>query len=166
MRGQPIEKTGSQIAGYLREVVRTRTSIRREEFTYVPRNRLLGISADPIVRSKKVTGAVAVFQDLTAAREMEERKHELEREKYWNTIAFRLSHELKNPLVAIKTFAQILPEKYEDDEFRTHFSRTVQSEVDKLDRIVEKINRLAEMQHLKIMSFDAQELLKLSLIHI
>jgi len=36
-----------------------------------------------------------------------------------------MAHEIKNPLSAIKTFAQYLPEKYNDPAFRKKFFRIV-----------------------------------------
>jgi nitrogen fixation/metabolism regulation signal transduction histidine kinase len=65
-----------------------------------------------------------------------------------------LSHELKNPLVAIKTFAQMLPLKYDDEEFRTSFSGIMQAEVQKINEIIDRINKLADSMELKPASVD------------
>jgi signal transduction histidine kinase len=35
------------------------------------------------------------------------------------------AHEVRNPLTSLKTFAQLMPEKYNDVEFRDTFSRIV-----------------------------------------
>jgi len=37
------------------------------------------------------------------------------------TLTAGLAHEIRNPLVAIKTFTQLLPERFDDNEFRNHF---------------------------------------------
>jgi signal transduction histidine kinase len=57
------------------------------------------------------------------------------------TLAAGIAHEIRNPLVAIKTSAQLLPERYDDEEFRTYFSTVVSSEI---DRVSKKINDLLE----------------------
>jgi len=54
-----------------------------------------------------------------------------------------MSHEVRNPLVAIKTFAQLLPDRYDDPEFRDQFSEHVDREVDRLNGIIDQINNYA-----------------------
>src|SRR5207248_2793012 len=41
-----------------------------------------------------------------------------------------LAHEIRNPLVAIRTFTQLLPERYLDEEFRDVFKTLALKEVD------------------------------------
>jgi two-component system, NtrC family, sensor kinase len=43
-----------------------------------------------------------------------------------------LAHEIRNPLVAIRTFTQLLPERYEDPEFRDGFQGLALKEVDRI----------------------------------
>jgi signal transduction histidine kinase len=47
-----------------------------------------------------------------------------------------LAHEIRNPLVAIRTFTQLLPERYEDNEFRTSFQSLALKEVDRICGLV------------------------------
>jgi signal transduction histidine kinase len=54
-----------------------------------------------------------------------------------------MSHEVRNPLVAIKTFAQLLPERYQDTEFQHEFKDLVSSEVERLNSIVDQIHDFA-----------------------
>lgn len=54
-------------------------------------------------------------------------------------LAGELAHELKNPLVAIKTFTQLLDEKFDDPEFRQEFYRVVRRDVERIDHLVEGI---------------------------
>jgi len=55
-----------------------------------------------------------------------------------------MAHEIKNPLSAIKTFAQYLPEKYADPAFREKFFRIVQSEIDRINEIVKELSDFAK----------------------
>ncbi len=50
-----------------------------------------------------------------------------------------LAHEIKNPLVAINTFAHLLPEKYDDPEFRKDFSRLVNQDVRRINDLLEDL---------------------------
>jgi signal transduction histidine kinase len=43
-----------------------------------------------------------------------------------------LAHEIRNPLVAIRTFTQLLPERYDDAEFRDSFRGLALKEVDRI----------------------------------
>ncbi|HPP12063.1 MAG TPA: PAS domain S-box protein, partial [bacterium] len=158
VQGQSVETLGSQIADFLRRALRG-DEVSRIELTYVPTKAVLGISTRTLQHGEEFQGAVAAFQDLTEVKKMDRERAEVERNRYWNTVAARLSHELKNPLVAIKTFAQMLPLKYEDSEFRSGFAQIVQQEIAKLNRIIEGINRLAEPLNLTVAPVHLLELL-------
>src|SRR2546422_11059143 len=58
-----------------------------------------------------VLGAVAVFSDLTPLKELETGRRRAERLAYFEMLASGIAHEIKNPLVAIKTFAHLLPRR-------------------------------------------------------
>ncbi len=47
-----------------------------------------------------------------------------------------LAHEIRNPLVAIRTFTQLLPERYGDVEFRNNFQAVALKEVDRICGLV------------------------------
>jgi signal transduction histidine kinase len=50
-----------------------------------------------------------------------------------------LAHELKNPLSAIRTFAQLLPERYDDPEFRREFAPVALAEVDRAAALLNEL---------------------------
>lgn len=47
-----------------------------------------------------------------------------------------LAHEIRNPLVAIRTFTQLLPERYQDPDFRHSFQALAMKEVDRICGLV------------------------------
>ena len=47
-----------------------------------------------------------------------------------------LVHRIKNPLVSVKTFTQLLREKFGDPEFREHFYRIVTEDIEKIDAVL------------------------------
>ena len=47
-----------------------------------------------------------------------------------------LAHEIRNPLVAIRTFTQLLPERYQDPDFRTNFQSLALKEVDRICNLI------------------------------
>lgn len=54
-----------------------------------------------------------------------------------------LAHEIRNPLVALKTFAQLLPERHNDPEFRDEFSQLLQKEVGRIEGLTEQLLKLS-----------------------
>lgn len=54
-----------------------------------------------------------------------------------------LAHEIRNPLVTIKTFVQLLPHHYHDAAFRDKFFRLIGDEVSRIDRLTEQLLDLA-----------------------
>ena len=59
------------------------------------------------------------------------------------TLTAGLAHEIRNPLVAIKTFTQLLPERLEDEEFRNHFLNIASGEVDRISALVTELLEFA-----------------------
>jgi len=54
-----------------------------------------------------------------------------------------LAHEIRNPLVSIKTFVQLLPTRHQDAAFRDKFFRLMTDEVARIDRLTEQLLELA-----------------------
>jgi signal transduction histidine kinase len=50
-----------------------------------------------------------------------------------------LAHEIRNPLVAIKTLTQLLPERLDDEEFRNQFLKIASGEVDRISSLVNEL---------------------------
>ncbi len=54
-----------------------------------------------------------------------------------------VAHEIRNPLVTIKSFVQLLPGHYDDPKFRDKFFRLIADEVNRIDRLTEQLLDLA-----------------------
>lgn len=50
-----------------------------------------------------------------------------------------LAHEIRNPLVSIKTFAHLLPSRFEDPEFRRRFNVLIPTEVDRIESLTQQL---------------------------
>jgi DNA-binding NtrC family response regulator len=55
-----------------------------------------------------------------------------------------LAHELKNPMVTIKTFAQLLADRYEDESFRVRFHDVVDGDIERMDDLLEAMIEFAD----------------------
>ena len=61
-----------------------------------------------------------------------------------NVVIHELAHELKNPMVSIKTFAQLLGDRYQDENFRTRFQEVVGSDIERMDELLEVMIEFAD----------------------
>jgi len=59
------------------------------------------------------------------------------------TLTAGLAHEIRNPLVAIKTFTQLLPERLNDEEFLNHFTNIASNEVDRISLLINELLNFA-----------------------
>jgi two-component system NtrC family sensor kinase len=55
------------------------------------------------------------------------------------TLIASLAHEIRNPLVSIKTFTQLLPERLDDEEFRNYFQKVASGEIDRLTSLINEL---------------------------
>lgn len=74
-------------------------------------------------------------------------------------LAMGLAHEIRNPLTGIKTFTEVLPERYDDADFRERFVRLVPGEVDRIVQIVQSLSDFAKPPLLKLKPVDVQKIL-------
>jgi two-component system sensor histidine kinase AtoS len=90
----------------------------------------------------KAAGALAIFQDITEIKALEEKLRQADRLAALGTLSAGLAHEIKNPLSAIKTFVQLLPQKIGNSSFMEKFNITVPREIDRINHLVEDLLEL------------------------
>jgi len=61
-----------------------------------------------------------------------------------NVVIHELAHEFKNPMVTIKTFAQLLGERYQDENFRSRFQEVVGDDIERMDELLEVMIEFAD----------------------
>ncbi len=143
--GQRVEALGSRMADILRRALSDPGTRDTREWTDVRTKLTLSAETRRLVDNGTCVGAMTMLHDVTGAKLLKEKEDQLERTAFWNELASSMSHEIRNPLVAIKTFSQLLPERYEDPDFRAEFSKQVSAEVDQLNHIIDKINGFANL---------------------
>lgn len=62
-----------------------------------------------------------------------------EKFSFLGNLAARLAHEIKNPMTAIGTFIQLLPEKYDDEEFRNSFYKIAMEETERVNNLITEL---------------------------
>jgi nitrogen-specific signal transduction histidine kinase len=141
--GGRAEVLGSRIAHLLRQTLADREIRQATEWEESITKRTLAAQTRRLIDRGTSVGALLMLRDVTNDKLLQEKEDQLERAAFWNELAANISHEIRNPLVAIKTFSQLLPERYDDPEFRADFSHQVTQEVDQLNRMIMKINEFA-----------------------
>lgn len=143
--GQKIEKMGSVFADLLLRTLAGESVYTRHELLSPSNKKPLGVSTSEMRDEEgRIDGAIMAFADLSRIKVLEEKEKDFERIEFWSKVAGRLAHEVKNPLVPIKTFAQLLPQRYKDSEFREEFYRIVNSEIDRLNAIINQLTKFAD----------------------
>jgi signal transduction histidine kinase len=71
-----------------------------------------------------------------------------------------VAHEIRNPLVSIKTFVQLFPIHYQDENFRTRFSRLIGGEVARIERLTEQLLDLASPRKYESQATPLHEVLR------
>jgi PAS domain S-box-containing protein len=160
---KPIERAGNKLAGLLREALESATPPGPQHWIDANTRRSLSVEARQLASNGSSLGAVAVINDLTAEETSRERQSLVDRAAFWTDLAASMSHEIRNPLVAIKTFAQLLPERFDDADFRKEFNQIVVQEIDRLDRIITQINNFAHPPELVLKSIDVRSPVKKAL---
>jgi len=144
--GKPLKVLPRAMRRLLEEVLRSHAAQRDVELQV---ENALGQSipvqagTSAIFIQDEVKGALIVFNDLTRLKQLELVMRRHDRLDSVGTLAAGMAHEIKNPLVTIKTYGQLLPERFDDPEFREHCSTLINQEANRIDTIVNKMMNFA-----------------------
>ncbi len=136
LHDQPVEKAGSLLADVAREVLST--GERGHNVLVNVRGRSIQLSAVPL-REGAAGGALVLLQEDTQVDPGNEKKEEPNYDELMANMSKVLAHNFKNALVPVKTCAELLPERYENESFRTSFFEVVQESTAKIDRWINKL---------------------------
>ncbi len=101
--------------------------------------RVLRVLMSPVVSSQVVQGAVAVFQDITEIRRLEQIRTEF---------VANVSHELRTPLTSIKGFVETLLDGADEDPgVRERFLHIIHDETGRLQRLIEDLLTLSHLEN-------------------
>jgi PAS domain S-box-containing protein len=152
---QPIEAVGSpQLADHVRNALDSKTNLPPQQWIDAKSQKLFSLETRLLGGAETPLGVVAVLHDLTPQENLRQKQDLLDRAAFWTDLAASMSHEIRNPLVAIKTFAQLLPERFDDPDFRKDFNEIVVQEIDRLDKIITQINNFAHPSELVMKPID------------
>jgi PAS domain S-box-containing protein len=141
-----IDQLPAPVRDALRETLQTGQSRERNEEMVQSEAEDIAVRVSTSIfhgQEGEVLGALMVLTDVTALKRLETQIRRSDRLASLGTLSAGMAHEIKNPLVSIKTFAQLLPERYNDADFRDTFSNLIGHEIDRIDSLVNQLLRFA-----------------------
>lgn len=93
-------------------------------------------------------------------RELERRSNEAEKLISLGTLAAGLAHEMRNPLVSIRTFSDLLEEQGGDPDFRKEFTNVMTRDVDRIITIIENVSAFAQDTHVPYTGVSVREVVR------
>jgi nitrogen-specific signal transduction histidine kinase/MoxR-like ATPase len=94
---------------------------------------------DLLFETESENKSFSTFLKKVDAKSTESKPRSFSSEQNANLLSLfliELVHRIKNPLVSIKTFTQLLRDKFDDGEFREHFYRIVTEDIEKIDYVL------------------------------
>lgn len=132
---------GHQFAEFLKRSRQAKVNAKRQELAFIENGtpKIFDCIVSCIYDDdQQVSGAVAVLHDVTREKEVSQMK---------NDFVSHVSHELKTPLASIKAYSEMLLDGEANDETtKQQFYVVIQSQADRLNRLIEDILNTARIE--------------------
>lgn len=158
--GQDLRALPSPLGDLLHETVRGGRELRQAEVQVTRPPIVLEVSTSRILDGRGApSGAVMILDDPTPRHRLHRERQASHTLDLLNRVLLRLTDEIKNPLVSIYTFLELLPQRYDDREFRETFLSVVSRDTQRLISLVDKLMTLAGDREYKLDLCDLRALL-------
>jgi PAS domain S-box-containing protein len=157
--GRPLEALDPAIRAVLRSSLVDHSESETEVTVTLPEGRALPLIVHTSAlhdHKGAVSGAIAVLNDHSRLKALEEDKRRTDRLSALGAMATGIAHEIRNPLVAIKTFAELLPERADDHEFRSTFAKVAVKEIHRIEQLLGRLRALAVPSSFPLRPLDLQ----------
>ncbi|MFQ5449447.1 MAG: nitrogen regulation protein NR(II) [Nitrospinaceae bacterium] len=128
---------------------------RKNNPTPFPANLTLSPFRDP---EGNIDGAVILVKDLSLLKELEEISRPMDHLSAIGTLALGMAHEIRNPLGGIRGSAQLLRQELGNPQHQEYLDVVI-SEVDRINRMVERIMDFTRPKTLEIKEINIHEIL-------
>lgn len=85
---------------------------------------------------KYVGETIISFRDITEEKLAQETIRTKDKMQSLGTLVSGIAHEIRNPLTAIKTYAELIPKKYDNPRFREMISIDIPKEIERLNNLI------------------------------
>ena len=162
-RGAPLDVLPSEIAWALAMAITRSWHPREVEVTIDHKSRRLIhviLSTDVLHDDEnKVAGALVVVTDLSAVKALERNQRRVEHFAIMARFYAGIAHEIRNPLAAISNFISMLPDRFDDPEYRDTAVRLLPIEVSRIVRLSDRLRLMAPSEGGKLSSVPLPPLL-------
>jgi PAS domain S-box-containing protein len=110
-----------------------------------PSGRLAIMLSTAVLRDDKasITGALAVATDLSTIKSLERNQRRVDHLATMARFYAGIAHEIRSPLTSISNFVAMLPDRFEDPEYRDTAIRVLPAEVGRIVRLADRLRSMA-----------------------
>jgi signal transduction histidine kinase len=89
--------------------------------------------------ARRLEGPLAAALSAGRLARLDQDVRRLDRLAALGALSAEIAHEVRNPLLSVKTYLQLLPERENDPEFRTRFFEVVSDEIRRMERLLDTV---------------------------
>lgn len=145
------------------QTIATGTSYRDVECRGLQKNKTAFLPASLTIspymdREGRIQGALLLVKDMSLLKELQEFSRPLDHLSTLASLALGMAHEIRNPLGGIRASAQLLRQELASSDQREYLDVVI-SEVDRINRLVERMMNFTRPRDLKIREVNIHKVL-------
>jgi len=113
--------------------------------------------------NKLLRGIIITIEDITEETILKEQVMEKEKNEVLTQVIAGIAHEIRNPITAIKTLVELLPQKFDNAKFREDLARIVPDELHRVDKLIDNLIDYSKSRSETIIHFDLRDVIDSSI---
>lgn len=118
----------------------------------------LQVRVSPLVAGEEIIGRVLVLDDVTEMKTLERRAFDIEKWAVLGKLAASVAHEIRNPLVAVRSLVEIIGEEVSGESL--NHVKVVLGEVHRLNKVVEQLLNFSKPEKANLREADLKEVIE------